>query len=325
MIIKQRKIPLSILKLQALLRRLPSYHPKIPMIKEELNKRAAGYKGESSLDYHLGFLEPKRYFIFHDLRLEDQSRFFQIDTLLLSQKFALIIEVKNISGTIFFDPLFNQLIRTKEGKETAFPDPVIQIQRQESQFKNWLLKNGLPDVPLYSLVVISNPQTAIRTAPENRSLRNKVIHCEILPTKISQIETSIKNQSLSEKELKKTIRLIKKQHTKADYSILERFNLTAAEILKGAICKKCDHKPLLRRHGTWICTQCQNKCKDAHIQALNDYSLLIGPTITNRQLRGFLKITSPAAATRLLQSMNLTSTGTNRGRVYTLSFDEDYY
>ncbi|MDQ7861687.1 nuclease-related domain-containing protein [Peribacillus frigoritolerans] len=61
----------------------------------------------------------KSYYIFHDLRLQDQSRFFQLDTLLISKKYALIIEVKNIAGAIYFDPHFNQLIRTIEGKRNG--------------------------------------------------------------------------------------------------------------------------------------------------------------------------------------------------------------
>lgn len=323
MIIKKRKVPLSICKTRALIRRLPPQHSQISLIKENLNKREAGYKGESSVDFYLSFLEEKNYFIFHDIRLQDQSRFFQIDTLLLSEKFVLIIEVKNIAGTLYFDPVFKQLIRTKEGKETAFPDPLIQIQRHELQLKNWLLKNRLPTAPIHSLVVISNPQTVIRTASENRELSSKVIHRENLPSKISQIENSITKSSFSEKDLKKTIRQLKKQHIEADFFILQRYNLTKDELLKGVICENCHHIPLLKRHGTWFCSQCQHTCKNAHIQALKDYFFLIGPTITNRQLRDFLMMTSSASATRILQSMNLTYTGTNKGRVYNLFFDRE--
>ena len=148
MIIKKRKIPRSILKLQVLLRRLPPHHPQISLIIEELKKRTAGYKGECSLDFPLGFLE-QNFDIFHDLRLEDQSRFFQIDTLLITQKMCLIIEVKNIAGTIYFDPIFRQLIRTKDGKETAFPYPITQLERQELQLKEWFQKNRLQDMPSF--------------------------------------------------------------------------------------------------------------------------------------------------------------------------------
>lgn len=167
MIIKKREIPLSIHKLQVLLRRIPPNHPKIPFINENLNKMLAGYKGENSIDYPLSFLAEKNFFIFHDLRLYDNKHYFQIDTLLLSQKFVLIIEVKNITGTLYFDPVFNQLIRTKEGKERAFPDPILQVNRQESQLKNWFSQNRLPEIPIQTLIVFSNPQSVIRTSPEN--------------------------------------------------------------------------------------------------------------------------------------------------------------
>lgn len=104
MIVKKRKVPLAIRKLRALTYRLPPNHPKLPLIMNDLKKREAGYKGECSIDFPLSFLEPKSYFIFHDLRLQDQSRFFQLDTLLISKKFALIIEVKNMAGSLYFDP-----------------------------------------------------------------------------------------------------------------------------------------------------------------------------------------------------------------------------
>jgi hypothetical protein len=42
MILKERKIPLLIRKLEARLRRLPPLHPKIPLFNEDLNKRIAG-------------------------------------------------------------------------------------------------------------------------------------------------------------------------------------------------------------------------------------------------------------------------------------------
>lgn len=268
MIVKKRKVPLAIRKLRALACRLPPNHPKIPLIMNDLKKREAGYKGECSIDFPLSFLEPKIYFIFHDLRLQDQSRFFQLDTLLISKKYALIIEVKNIAGAIYFDPHFNQLIRTIEGKDTAFPDPIIQVSRQETQLTNWFLKNVFPSLPILSLIVISNPQTIIRTAPENLELHYKVIHRDALPAKISQMEHSITESSFSEKDLKKAIRVMNKHHIDADFSILERYNLTEKDLIKGVICEDCKGNQLFRRHGTWICAINANSPVKLHISRL---------------------------------------------------------
>ncbi|MFP3508718.1 nuclease-related domain-containing protein [Peribacillus sp. SIMBA_075] len=322
LIVKKRKVPLAIRKLRALVYRLPPNHPKLPIIMNDLKKREAGHKGECSIDFPLGFLEPKSYYIFHDLRLQDQSRFFQLDTLLISKKYALIIEVKNISGAIYFDPHFNQLIRTIEGKETAFPDPIIQVSRQESQLTNWFLKNGFPSLPILSLIVISNPKTIIRTAPGNHKLHYKVIHRDALPAKINRMDHSITDSRFSEKDLKKAVRVMNKHHIDVDFSILERYNLTEKDLIKGVICESCKGNQVLRRHGMWICPQCQLSSKKAHIPALRDYFYLVGSTITNRQLRDFLNISSSSSATRILQSLNLTSRGANKGRVYSLFFDE---
>lgn len=89
MIIKKREIPLQILKLLALLQRIPSHHQKFPLIQEDLAKYSAGFKGELSIDYPLSFLSEEKYFIFHVLRLKDnQNHHFQIDSLLLSKNFS---------------------------------------------------------------------------------------------------------------------------------------------------------------------------------------------------------------------------------------------
>lgn len=322
MIIKMRKIPHSILQLEALTQRISPYHPKMPLITEDLKKKTAGYKGERSLDFPLGFLEDKKFNIFHDLRLEDESRFFQIDALLTSRKMNLILEVKNIAGTIYFDHHFKQLIRIKDGEKTAFPYPITQLERQESQLREWFRKNRLPDMPIFSLVVISNPQTIIRTSPENLSLSHKVIHRDVLPTKINQIESSLKGPAITDKELKKVGRFLLKNHMEADFPILERYQISKDDILKGVICPNCHHLPLSRIHGYWQCSKCNIQSKDAHIQALKDYQLLFGSSITNSNVREFLLIHSITLANRILKSLNLIYTGNFKDRVYTLYFDD---
>jgi RNase P subunit RPR2 len=205
----------------------------------------------------------------------------------------------------------------------AFPDPLLQVKRHELQLKKWFTNNGLREIPIYSFIVISNPQTVIRTTPENSLLSQKVIHREALPSKIIQFESSLHTSTLSEKEIKKAIRIIKKQHTELDSSIMEKYNISKNELIKGVFCKNCLHIPLERQHGTWFCSVCLEKCNHAHKAALNDYRLLISKTITNSQLRDFLQIESAATATRLLYSMKIPCSGMNKGRVYKLLlFDE---
>ncbi|PKG22089.1 nuclease-related domain-containing protein [Niallia nealsonii] len=131
MIVKKLKIPESILQLEALLRRLPSNHSKFPLVKKELNMKLAGYQGEKNLLFPLSFIDDKKYSILHDLRLSDGNHYFQIDVLILSKKFALLLEVKNYAGELYFDTEFHQLIRKKEESTSALPYPLTQLKRIE--------------------------------------------------------------------------------------------------------------------------------------------------------------------------------------------------
>ena len=130
MIIKERGVPLSIRTLEALGRRISPNHPSFQLIKSDLTKRKAGLRGEQSLDYYLNEPALDHYSIFHDIRLSVHGHPFQIDTLMLTNQFVLILEVKNISGTLHFDQKFNQLIRTtSDGREEGFPDPFSQVSQ----------------------------------------------------------------------------------------------------------------------------------------------------------------------------------------------------
>ncbi|MCK6258408.1 NERD domain-containing protein [Fictibacillus sp. KIGAM418] len=203
MIIKERKMPLIIRKLNALLRRLPQHHPQRKDIEASFAKYMAGYRGEESIDYVLGFLPEEEYYILHDVRLSDGVRYFQIDTLIVSLKFILLLEIKNISGTLVFDQTFNQLIRITDEKEEAFPDPILQIQRHEQQFRAWLHQHQhhlhLHQIPLESLVIISSPYTLIKNSRDNQAEHlEMVIHSGKLSKKVNDFETLYHNPILTD-------------------------------------------------------------------------------------------------------------------------------
>ncbi|WP_157800185.1 nuclease-related domain-containing protein [Sporolactobacillus pectinivorans] len=77
------------------------------MQKDKLGKQLKRYlvscKGEAAVAYQLGFLPEKEFLILHNLRLRNSLHHFQMDCLLLNTYFFLIVEVKNIAGTLHFD------------------------------------------------------------------------------------------------------------------------------------------------------------------------------------------------------------------------------
>lgn len=319
MIVKERRRSLMLRQLEALNRRIPPDHHKAQMIKEDLLKHIAGYNGEKSIEYPLSFLQEQNYYIFHDIRLQVEKHFFQLDTLVLSSNFIVILEVKNFKGTLYFDHHFHQLIRTYEGKEEAYSDPLIQIDRQSSLMKKWLSANKLPEIPIITAVVISNPKTIIKSSSNN--LNQRILHLNYLPKKLAQLEQTYTSNQLTVKEMKKIIRQILAQDTPLHTAILKKYNIDESELLKGVICPSCFHLPLKRERGEWKCSQCNRTTKHEHIHALLDYALLITSTISNKELRDFLQISSSSLATKILRSMNLTYFGANKNRVYSLPFE----
>lgn len=245
MIKKNRTIPVKILKLKALLRRLPRQHPKRRLAEEELAKSLAGYHGEKSIDYYLSFL-PREYLILHDLRLLDsEKRYFQLDTLILSPKFFIILEVKNISGTLIFDETFHQLIRQTSEKEEGFPDPILQVKRQQAQLQIWLSQHKLPQVPIIKFIVISNPATVIKQGPVDI-----VIQAASLPHKLKGVEEKYRKEKMEPKALRRLSTFLIKQHQTADPDILEKLGILKQDLLTGVHCPRCEELSMKRKgHG----------------------------------------------------------------------------
>lgn len=315
MIVKDRHIPLNLLKLEALLRRLPSNYPKIRDVQQQYARRKAGYLGEKSIDYYLSSSDFQQFFIFHDLRLTNGKYYFQIDTLILTPCFLLILEIKNLSGTLHFDHL-NQLIRVNNGKEEGFQNPLSQVFRQRSQLNQWILDHRIPPLPIETLIVISNPSTIIKSAPSNSYQYQKLCHGIDLEERIHFFNNKFSRVILSNKEIKRLQKTLLKNHTPLVNNILSQFDIKKTEILTGVGCPSCSYLPMIRIHGNWQCPHCHVKSKLAHEQAIDDYFLLMNETITSQQFRDFVHLHSKQQATRLLASLVPSSSGTKKGRIY---------
>ncbi len=70
---------------------------------------------------------------------------------------------------------------------------------------------------------------------------------------------------------------------------------------RAVYCENCGYFGMEKLKRTWFCRRCQHQCMYAHIQALKDYYMLVGHTITNRECRTFLMLECKHVTKRLLQ------------------------
>ncbi|WP_053073881.1 nuclease-related domain-containing protein [Bacillus sp. LL01] len=286
MIIKPLEKPLTIRKLEALLRRIDKNHPKRPQIEQDLAKRMAGYKGELSMEYHLSFLDERKYYIFHALRLQSSTNYyFQMDVLLLTSKYFLIIEIKNIIGQVSFENHFAQFIRTLNGIEEGFYNPLDQVKKQKLRLDSFIENHKMKCPPIKSFVCFTNPQTIIRSDSRVKD-SHSVMHAHNLFSKVEELELEQQFDTpvFTQKELLKISRKLLKKHCEEDINILERYDLKPEEIIRGVQCPGCSIIPMNRQSGSWFCKWCNVKSKDTHITTLEDYKLLFGEKITLQEL-----------------------------------------
>jgi hypothetical protein len=315
LIAKELEVPVVLEKLEVLERRIVPYHSQLGKITAEHSKRKAGYQGEKNVSYYTQQL-PESTLIFHNLRLPRNKSFFEMDLLLITSSFSLIVETKTLAGEIYFDPNFGQLIRTKADKKESFPDPLSQVQRQKWLFNEWLIHSVGSNIPIDYLVVVGNSSTLISTDPGKVHLYKKVIHANKLPLMYKDISSKFKSEILDLKTLRKIRNKLLKEHTPLQYDVLSKFRLTEKDIIKGVQCPACSTIGMTRKHGGWICNQCCTVSKVAHIQALKDYFLLFSNSISNQKCREFLKVDSPDVVNRLLRELNVSSEGKNKGKIY---------
>jgi hypothetical protein len=302
-----------------LARRLTIGHYKHADIEKDLAKRRAGYRGEMILDGYVKELPQNKYFIFHDLQLKTQGIYFQIDTLLISQNYILIIEAKNISGTLVFDNEFNQLIRIHDdGTEEGFEDPRVQAERIQTLLYRWMASKGMNLLPIDYLVFFSSVRTILKSNPPGRSDMRKICKARDLFNKINTYEKVFTQEKVNIRKINEMGKLLLSNHDPLKINILDEYKISPRDIRTGVRCPDCSYIPMIYLKGKWSCPGCKCSSKNAHIEALNDFFNLLNLTITNFEFRNFLHLPSGNIAQKILHSLNLESTGTTKNRIYHL-------
>jgi Nuclease-related domain len=315
---KHRSKPIIIDKLESLLKRNPSLSGNRDEIQEALRKHVSGYRGEQSLDYFFRYLPPINLNLLHQIRLLHQEYFFQIDSLIITPNFILIIECKNVAGHCYFESPFDPMIRTLNDTREAFDNPVEQVKRQSYHLMSILSMLKYPRIPIESLVVMTNPKAITEFHPTYKEARSKVIKSSGLVTKFEEISLKHEKVHLTPKEIKRIIKYLIKNHIPENPDVCGRFQIDTNHLLRGVFCPNCEPALLCRHKRTWYCSTCKKNFNKAHVAALIDYALLISTTISNKECKDFLKLPSRSQAYHLLMSLNLPYTGMRKSRIYHL-------
>ena len=317
MALKELTLPQRLIMTEILKKYLKHSHPKYPVLEKDLAKRWAGYWGELALANYVKELPQEKYLILHDLELQLHNIHFQIDTLLISQTHILIIEAKNIIGTLYFDHVFKQLTRINpDGKEESFEDPQVQCRRLQSLLTRWLIQHKLHHLPIDYLIFFKSTNKTILKTTGTCTDTSRICKGRDLFNKIEDCAKQYKQVKIQPEKLHEIAHFLLSKHNPKPIDILKEYDLTETDLDYGVQCQLCNHIPMDYQRGKWICPKCNHPSKTGHNEAINDYFLLIKPTITNRECQTILHLSTSDITRKILISLNLPTTGHTKKRLY---------
>lgn len=159
-------------------------------INEQIKLLELGLKGEKSVLFELqnAFLPLH---ILHDVRIVHNDFKAQIDFVVLTRKFILLIEVKNYYGNILINEKDEFVRQVYKGNKLVFQEgfysPVRQVERQAEVFEAYMKEMGaVTRTPIKSVVVFTNNRTVINTKKASKHVQDKIVRVDGLVNFIKQ-------------------------------------------------------------------------------------------------------------------------------------------
>src|SRR5699024_2121535 len=117
-------------------------------VHSDLRRMRRGMRGEKEVLFPLRCIKQDSQQLLQKLRMPDQNGAFEIDTLLVTPHYILILEIKNWYGTIIFGEN-GQVIRVgDDGMEEGFPNPLHQVKLQRQRLRQWLHSRSIREIPI---------------------------------------------------------------------------------------------------------------------------------------------------------------------------------
>ncbi|AYC28934.1 nuclease-related domain-containing protein [Paenisporosarcina cavernae] len=292
--------------------RVESVDPLYAHLSRQIELISAGFGGEKEVERVIRTLNlPDDSYVFTDLHIPmSNNRYLQIDVLVLTPSYFLLLEVKNIRGTIMFEKNPNQLVREVENVREVFRCPEQQVIRHERRLRgllNAISASGLPEI--HPLIVMAYPKTIVLKGPEKVNIINA---CDLE----NYVEEINANFSMESQELHRIASIVERKSWPFLMTPLhEKFPLETTDIKIGVFCSEC-LSPIRKR--LRLCPYCSYPVMQSRIDSIADLMLLVRNPVSNADIREFLNIHQHETISYILQHANFRITGKGKGTRYHL-------
>ncbi|WP_162287839.1 nuclease-related domain-containing protein [Indiicoccus explosivorum] len=311
MFLKDRPPPRYVEALPRLAHRLPAGHPAAAAIPHQLHRSASGFGGETWVDdILLRTPFPKPPTVIRDLYFGAPYPN-QIDTLILTASYCLVLEIKNYSGILHFSDGGRRMEREHHdtGERQGFDSPIVQLLAAMDDMRVLLNKIGCP-LPVHGAVVLPHARTLVRGDTGGVP----VLYSRALRGFISGLPA--RNVIAEEQVVALGHSILR--HLAADRVIdfQKAFKYTAADVLPGVRCSSCGRPAVRVSERLHRCARCSTEFSDGYKRALDDWFDFVKPEISVKECQAFLGMKDRYAARYVLQKHGFIADGSTNKRVY---------
>lgn len=208
----------------------------------------AGIQGEQNV-----YFELKNSFIpmicLHDVRVQDGDYVSQLDFVVITAHFIMILETKKLNGDIYINESgdFIRYIKNKDGKvikKEGIYSPIVQNDRHIRIVKNMLIKEKIiRSLPIISGVVIANPKSIINKSKVPAKIKNEIFRydqlTEVLKRKINYYS---KEKNIFEDQMKKIGEFFIINNKSITYDYNRKYSLTEEDFMEHVVEEKSEEK-----------------------------------------------------------------------------------
>ncbi|MGM9921292.1 MAG: nuclease-related domain-containing protein [Bhargavaea sp.] len=309
----KRNIPERLAALAVLESRVSDRHPAYERIRADLEMRLAGYAGEKKADFYLEEARLKeKPVVLKDVMIPSGGKQVQVDTLVLHPAFVLVLEVKNMTGELYFDDATGQFYRVINGVREGMRNPEDQLNRAVTATERFLASIELP-VRVHGAIVLASYNGLVAKGPVSRP----IFPVDRLPGHVEKLEEE-NRAVLKRRDIQFVIDALNLLDREKQDQYFKWYKLEKLDVKQGVRCPTCFNVGMERGHGRWICKNCDIQSHDAHLAALQEYRLLYGEHITVKAMMSFLCLNSKQATLRLCSTIGLRDHEKKRYKVFTI-------
>jgi len=308
----ERFMPNNIDALSRLKKRLPENHPKYMDVCTDLYNFKAGHGGEERVDEVLRKIAfPTPYAILPNIRLLDEHIVStQIDILIMTTQYVMVLEVKNWTGTLNFRDSPSQLIQETPTMTRSLDCPCVQAETTKDRLSHWLQKMSI-NLPVYHAVVFPYAST-ILNVPSTKTGIYVASELPLVFKKLNLLSPQIPDEIFSH-----IVLIISNKNTPFKLNpICADYSIHLSELKKGLYCSHCNFLLTRKSIRIYYCPNCLFVPPNPFVDAMADWFSLVDSKISNKQLKEFTNTTASYTIGYYMRYSGYVRRGTTKGSVY---------